>query len=121
MGTFRIPIEIGDPEGQRYQWVEALVDTGSTFTALPASLLRALGVVPHAHRPFELADGRIVELEIGRTWVRINAHPEITPVVFGEEGTEPVLGAVAMETFLLAPDPVGRRLVPVPGLRKRRI
>lgn len=121
MGTFRIRIEIGDPQGRRYQPVEALVDTGSTFTTLPTSLLKGLGVVPHDRRPFDLADGRRVELEVGQTWVRIDGRTEITRVVFGGEGSEPVLGAVTLETFLLAPDPVGRRLVPVPGLLKRRI
>jgi hypothetical protein len=40
----------------------------------------------------------------------------ITLVVFGEAETKPLLGAYALEGLRLAPDPVGRRLVPVPGL-----
>ena len=117
MGTFRVQIEVGDPEGKRFQAVEALVDTGATNTALPASQLRRLDVIPHRRAVFELADGRQTELEIGRTWVRVNGELEHTQVVFAEEGAEPVLGAITLEEFGLAVDPVKRRLVPVPRLR----
>ena len=116
MGTFKVGIEVGDPQGQRYERVEALVDTGATYTTLPSSLLRRLGVAPHIRLPFELADGRRIERDVGRTWVRIDGRAEMTMVVFGEEAAGPVLGAVTLETFLLAPDPVRRRLVSVPGL-----
>lgn len=37
-------------------------------------------------------------------------------MVFGEALAQPLLGAYALEGLRLAPDPVGRRLVPVPGL-----
>ena len=30
MGTFRVAIEIGDAAGERWETVEALVDTGAT-------------------------------------------------------------------------------------------
>lgn len=118
MGVFRVNIAVGDPQGQHYTSVEALVDTGSTYTALPASFLRRLSVSPHDRGPFELANGQIVEHDIGRTWVRIDGRTEIVPVVFAEEETEPLLGAVTLEIFRLGVDPVGRRLVPVPGLLK---
>ena len=117
MGTFRVPIEVGDPEARRFELVEALVDTGATNTAFPASQLRRLGASPHRRAIFELADDRQTELEIGRTWVRVNGEMEQTQVVFAEEGSEPVLGAITLEEFGLAVDPVKRRLVPVPRLR----
>ena len=40
----------------------------------------------------------------------------IVPVVFAEEGSEPLLGAVTLEMFLLGVDPVRQRLVPVRAL-----
>ena len=117
MGTFRVSVEVGDPQGQRFEPVEALVDTGATNTAFPASQLRRLGVRPHRKAIFELADGSQTELDIGRTWVRVDGELEQTQVVFAEESSEPVLGAVTLEEFGLAADPVKRRLVPVPRLR----
>ncbi|MBI3030039.1 MAG: hypothetical protein HYY64_11045 [Candidatus Rokubacteria bacterium] len=116
MGTFRVSIEVGDPLGQRYETVQALVDTGATYATLPAPLLYGLGVVPHARDTFVLADGRRVERDIGRTWIRVDGRTELTLVVFGEPGTQPLLGAYALEGLRLAADPVGRRLTPVPAL-----
>jgi len=117
MGTFRVQVEVGDPEASRFESIEALVDTGATNTAFPASQLRRMGVSPHRKAIFELADGSQTELDIGRTWVRVNGDQELTQVVFAEEGSEPVLGAVTLEEMGLAVDPVKRRLVPVPRLR----
>ena len=116
MGTFRVSIEVGDPAGQRYEAVEALVDTGATYATLPAPLLQSLEVVPHTRDTFVLADGRRVERDIGRTWIRVGGRTDLTLVVFGEPGTQPLLGAYALEGLRLAADPVGRRLMPVPGL-----
>ncbi|MBM3946367.1 MAG: hypothetical protein FJ315_03060 [SAR202 cluster bacterium] len=116
MGTFRVTIGVGDPPGQRYEPVDALVDTGATYTTLPASFLRQLRVVPHTRDTFELADGRLVEQDIGRTWVRIDGRSEIVLVVFAGEGARPLLGAFTLEALRPGVDPVRRRLVPVRGL-----
>lgn len=116
MGTFRVSIEIGDPAGQRYESVEALVDTGTTYTTVPVPLLERLGVVPHARDAFVLADGRRVDRDIGRTWVRVDGRAELTLVVFADPETPPLLGAYTLEGLRLAADPAGRRLVPIPGL-----
>ena len=116
MGTFRASIEVGDPAGERYEALEAIVDTGATYTALPATLLGGLGVVANARATFVLADGRQVEREIGRTWIRLEGRTELTLVVFGGPDSQPLLGAYALEGLRLAADPAGRRLTPVPGL-----
>lgn len=116
LGTFHVEVEIGDAEGRRYERIQALVDTGATYTSVPRSLLDALGVVPFERALFVLADGHYVEREIGRAWVRVSGRAEITLVVFADPGSPPLLGAYALEGLRLAPDPVGRRLVPVPGL-----
>ena len=113
MGTFRISIEVGDPGGERFEVVEALVDTGAINTTLPAPVLEQLGVQPYRTSVFELADGTRLELGVGRTWVKVNGQQEFTQVVFGAEGSKPILGAVTLEEMGLAVDPVARRLVPV--------
>jgi predicted aspartyl protease len=73
-------------------------------------------VNPHTRDVFTLADGRHVEHDIGHGWIRIDGRTVITLVVFGAAAAEPLLGAYALEGLRPAPDPVGRRLVPVPGL-----
>lgn len=116
MGTFTVILDIGDPSGSRWEPVEALVDTGATYTVLPSSLLQELGIVPHRMASFVLADGRRVERSLGRAWIRLEAQEELSLVVFGDDA---VLGAVTLEEFCLAPDPVAQRLVPVPALMMR--
>ncbi len=116
MGTFRVPIEIGDPQGERYERVEALVDTGATYTTVAASTLRRLAVMPHDRVPFILADGRRIERDVGQTWVRVDGKSVITLVIFGDEGVDPLLGSYTLEGVRLGVDPINERLVPVPGL-----
>lgn len=86
MGTFRAAIEIGDPTGTRWLEVEALADTGATYTSVPANILEELSVVRHVPALFVLADGR-----------------EVQP------GHRPRVGACRRALR-------GRRLVPVPAL-----
>ena len=48
--------------------------------------------------------------------MRVDGRAVIRIVVFGDEGTEPLLGADTLEGLRLGVDPVGLRLIPVPGL-----
>ena len=113
MGTFTVPLQVADPEGRHYETVEARVDSEATYTALPGSILERLGVVPHSARAFVLADGSRVERGFGRTWMRLNGREDVSPVVFWDEGAQPLLGAVTLEIFSLEVDPVNGRLIPV--------
>ena len=121
MGTFNVPLGVGDIRASRFATVEAPVDTGATYSVLPSSLLRELEVEPHTRGEFILADGRREERDIGRAWVQIDGRREFTLVVFGDEGATPLLGAVTLDEFRLAPDPVAKRLIPVPGLLMSRL
>ncbi len=116
MGTFCVSIDIGDPADLRHETVEALVDTGATYTTIPAPVLERLGVVPHVRDTFVLADGGRADRDIGRTWVRVDGREELTLVVFGDPDAPALLGAYTLKGLRLTADPVGRRLVPVPRL-----
>ena len=120
MGTFSANIEIGSPDGSRFATVNALVDTGSSLTAIPAPILRRLGVTPHRKNAFELADGREIERDVGRTWLRIGQQSEITLVMFADAETEPLLGAYSLQGLGLAVDSPSERLIPSPRLRMGR-
>ena len=116
MGTFRVSIQVGDLAGHRYEDLQALVDTGATYLVVPSPLLDSLGVKANERRPFETADGREVEFDLGLVSLRLDgrAYPALT--VFGEPGSSALLGAVALEIFGLTVDPVHQRLTPVTGL-----
>ena len=116
MGTFRVVIEIGDPAGSRFESVQALVDTGASYTTVPGSILRDMTVTAHDPVTFILAYGRRVQRDVGRTWIRVDGKSEITLVVFGDEDSEPLLGAYTLQGLLLGVDTPNERLVAVPGL-----
>ena len=119
MGTFSVEISIGDSARERWVTLDALGDTGSTMTSAPASLLRDLGVEPESREFFEFAQGEVRALETGYTWVRVANKEVLTQVMFNDEGTAPLLGAVALENALMGIDPVRQRLIPVRGLAMR--
>jgi clan AA aspartic protease len=116
VGTFSVAIELGDPRGEHWEWVDAVVDTGSTYTWVPASLLQELGVSSDQKFPFELADGRDIEHDIAETRIRYASVERTTVVVFGNEGTQVLLGAYALEGLGLAVDPYNQRLISMRGL-----
>lgn len=115
MGTFHAAIQIGDREGRRFELVEAMVDTGATYTWIPRDLLTKLDVQPEFRRQFPTADGRTIERDMAETRARLDGQESMTMVVFGDEGSVPLIGAYTLEAFGLAADPVGKRLISVPG------
>ena len=116
MCTFQAAFEIGDHQGQTWETIEALVDTGSSYTCIPRQILERLGVRPQFQREFETADGRVVLRDMANTMVRWNGETMPTLVVFGGDSDAVLLGAYTLEGFALAPDPVNRRLIRVRGL-----
>jgi aspartyl protease family protein len=113
MATFRVTIEIGPMDQSRFEQIEALVDTGATYTVVPRDVLERLGIMPQFRRRFRLADGRVVELDMAVVAIRLEGQTLPTICVFGEEGMDALLGAVTLEEFGLGVDPVNQRLVPI--------
>ena len=111
MGCFQYPIEIGDPAGQRFMRLDALVDTGASYTLAPASLLTRLGVARTETAVFALADSSQIELDIGETCIRINGRQATSIVVFGDEDATPLLGAYALDGLRLGVDPINECLI----------
>jgi len=115
MSTFRHPVEISAGLEGPFEAVDALVDSGATYTLLPGSVLRRLGVQPVDRQRFIVADGRQIERDLGEAIVRIGSRTRSTVVIFGDEGADALLGAVTLEEFGLGVDTIGHQLIPVPG------
>ena len=116
MGTFSVRIAIGDQERERWTTLDALVDTGASITSVPASVLRDLGVEPITRKRFRFAQGETRSMDVGQTWIRVEGEEVVTLVLFNQEGTPPLLGALALEALFVAVDPVAQKLVPAEGL-----
>ena len=119
VGTFSVRIEIADVGGARSEVADAIVDTGATRTTIPASVLDRIGIRPYRSARFQLADGSIRELRLGRARVTVAGRAELTQVAFGDEGMPCLLGAITLEELDLAVDPVHRKLIPTTALLLR--
>jgi predicted aspartyl protease len=117
MGTFRHPVRVGRLDGSAFETLEALVDTGSTYTWVPRPVLERLGIAPTTRRRLELADGSIVERTAGQVLITVDGETVFTLCIFGDPDSMALLGAVTLEECGLAPDPLRQQLVPVIGLQ----
>ncbi|MBI4287018.1 MAG: hypothetical protein HY671_01155 [Chloroflexi bacterium] len=117
LSTFNYPIRVYSADRSRGVKVDVLVDAASTYTWIPRSILEKLGYRPAFRAGFEIANGTTVESDVAEVVVGLNGEVGATRVGFAEPGEPSCLGAVTLEEFLLAPDPVHQKLIPVTGLR----
>jgi predicted aspartyl protease len=90
------------------------VDTGTTYTLLPRAVIAPLAVQMRERGQFSLADGRTLEPDIAIVVVRLGGWTRPTVCVIDDAAPDALLGAVTLEEFGLAADPVNRRLIPAP-------
>jgi predicted aspartyl protease len=100
--------------------VNALADTGATYTSIPAAILAGIGVTQIDTVKIELADGRAVRRRLGNALVHLQGKTRATPVIFGMKGDATVVGLVALEACGLTVDTVNRRLVPIEKIHHYR-
>lgn len=99
----------GDPPSAT---VDALVDTGALFSSAPADLLERLGVQAVRSMPVRFADGALKQVTIGEVEAEIDGQRMPILCFFGAKDVPPLLGAHALEAFLLVVDPIDQKLIP---------
>jgi len=92
MGTFYWPIGLGDPRGERFEEIQALVDTGATWTWVPRDILEGLGHQPTLKRQLRTADNRIIERDAALVLIRLGDETLPNICIFGDVGSELLLG-----------------------------
>jgi len=117
MGTFSISASLANPQHPDARLtLDLLVDTGATWTLLPLEVVTQLGLTVAYRRSVTLANGESVSYPAGQVAIQLNGEDLTTLFLSGPAGCLPLLGAVTLEEFALAPDPVRKTLVPVGGL-----
>ncbi len=111
MGMIYVDIRVSEPRRGDERAMQALVDTGSLYTTVPASLLDEIGTERIRRMKFELADGSEMETDIGLAVVALNGHAAPTLVAFGPDDAEPLLGAMTLQQLELAVDMENERVV----------
>lgn len=115
MSTFSVQAIMASLERPRRRLdVELLVDTGATYTLLPGEVVGHLDLATPWQRTATLASGDDVTFPMGHVLMRLGGEEHPTIFLAGPAGCQGLIGAVTLEEFALAPDPVHQRLVPVP-------
>jgi predicted aspartyl protease len=65
---------------------------------------------------FELANGEIIEHDVGEVRIRIDGVEATRIVIFGDDAAPVLLGADTLEGVAMVVDPVGKRLAPTRAL-----
>ena len=98
MGETHVPVLIRNPAEPQRTWEGLfLVDTGANDCHVPRRYLEAIGLKPKGERVYQLADGSVVTADT--TTADLEFMGELVPslIAFGEDGTEPLLGTIALQ------------------------
>ena len=111
MGEFTWPVGVWSVDGRRMETVDALVDTGASYSMFPRRMLERLGIEKRFILPFEQADGSVINRDVGLAVLVINDAESPMRVIFGEDNVSSLIGSNALQEFLLLIDPVGEQLI----------
>jgi predicted aspartyl protease len=113
MGTFFAEVQLASPSRPaRRESLKLLVDSGSMYSWVSATVLRDLGVQPTERRRLLTIEGKTTERGAAEVLITLEGRTLHTICLFGDPGDLEVLGAYTLEGFGLAVDPVQRRLIP---------
>jgi predicted aspartyl protease len=113
MSLFRVNVIARNPKDESRETppVEALVDTGSELTWIPAELLHQAGIVPRRKRTFVTATRQTVTRDVGYAILTSEGFETTDEVVFGEPSDLVLLGVRTVEGFGVLVDNIGHRFV----------
>jgi predicted aspartyl protease len=113
MSLFRVSVVARNPKQEEIATppIEAIVDTGSELTWLPADVLRSVGITPRRKRLFATATQQKVQRDVGFAIVAAEGYETIDEVVFAEPSDMILLGVRTVEGFGVAVDNVAHRFV----------
>jgi clan AA aspartic protease len=93
--------------------VDFLIDSGAVYSLVSAALLKSIGVKPYKTLSFTLADGSTVTRKVGDAYFEYRGDGGAAPVIFGQNGDQPLLGATTLESLGLVLNPFQRDLHPM--------
>lgn len=114
MGIFRTSIGIENPSqrGVVETIPDVMIDTGSEYTWVQATVLHELGILAEREGRFQTADGRVLTRPLGYAIVHAGSTAAPDIVVFAQPGDLTLLGCRALEGLNLRIDVVRKELVP---------
>ncbi len=114
MGQTLVQLRIHGPGGSAN--IEALADTGATFTKIPRSAIEQIGVETGYETEIELGDGRTVTRRLALAEVEIEGVRRPVLVSVGENGERSLVGYTTLESLGFKVNPVTHALEPTPAI-----
>jgi predicted aspartyl protease len=104
MSIFRVNVVARNPKDEARETppIEALVDTGSQLTWLPADALQLAGITPRRNRTFLTATRQTVTREVGYAILASEGFETADEVVFAQPSDLTLLGVRTIEGFGVA-------------------
>ena len=93
--------------------VNFLVDSGAIYSLVLGVILDELEIEPYKEMSFSLADGTVLKRKVCSAYFEFGGEGGPAPVVYGEPGDEPLLGATTLESLGLVLNPFTRTLHPM--------
>ena len=111
MGMTEVTLKIKNPRNPAKTFEgKFLVDSGATYTVVPESVLKKLGIKPQGEEEFSLADGSHIARKVGNALYEFEGIERAAPVLFGEKDDSLLLGAFTLEALGFTLDPLKRKL-----------
>jgi predicted aspartyl protease len=112
MGLLVVDAEVSASVSGTRRNVSFLVDTGAIYSLLSESVWIELGLEPERTLEFRLADTTRIQRRVSHCFFTLAGVTAPSPVILGETGDEPLLGAVTLESLGLVWNPFDRSLRP---------
>ena len=117
MGATCVAVTIRNPADPERTWTgKFLVDTGAFDSLVPRVRLDAIGLTPRGSREYVLADGKSVAMDITIAELEFEGEVVGGTIVYGDAGTEPLLGVTALESGGFEVDPRNEQLKRLPAV-----
>ena len=114
MGIMYVAATVSRSDGRgREIPLRLLVDTGALYSVLPEEAWRALKLRAMDRADFTLADGSVISRDVSECRFALHGKTATSPVVLGQRGEGPLLGAVTLETLGLMLNPLTREIRPM--------
>lgn len=111
MGMTDVRLKVKNPRNPSKVFEgEFLVDSGATYTVVPTTVLKEIGIKPQREEKFSLADGKIIKRKVGSALYEYQGIESAAPVLFGEKGDSSLLGVFTLEALGFTLDPLKRKL-----------
>ena len=115
MGLTHVPVTVRNLNTRDAFTLKFLIDTGATESMVPSSELTKIGIRPATSRTYELANGQIQAFDIAVAEISFLDETIYGEILFGPDDTDPLLGALALQSAGIVVDPRNETIHKLPS------